>query len=146
MEGIIFIGVQGSGKSTFYIQKFFNSHIRISLDLLKTRNREKKILQTSLETSAKVVIDNTNPTTSHRAKYIKMFKEYGYKIIGYYFEAKIKDCIERNQNRSNPIPEKGVLATYNKLQIPVYEEGFDALYYVRIEENKFIVQEWKDEI
>lgn len=146
MEGIIFIGIQGSGKSTFYIQKFFNSHIRISLDLLKTRNREKKILQTSLETSAKIVIDNTNPTTSDRAKYIESFKEYKYKVIGYYFESKIKDCMERNKNRLNPIPEKGVLATYNKLHIPEYNEGFDELYYIKIEGNEFIVEEWKNEI
>lgn len=146
MEGIIFTGIQGSGKSSFYIQKFFNTHIRISLDLLKTRNREKKIFQTSLETRAKVVIDNTNPTISDRKKYIELFKQYKYKIIGYYFESKIKDCIKRNGNRSNPIPEKGVLATYNKLQIPEFCEGFDELYYVKIDRNEFIVEEWKDEI
>lgn len=34
MEGILFIGIQASGKSTFYKERFFNSHLRISLDLL----------------------------------------------------------------------------------------------------------------
>ncbi|MCB9352743.1 MAG: ATP-binding protein, partial [Lewinellaceae bacterium] len=32
MEGILFIGIQASGKSTFYKERFFNSHLRISLD------------------------------------------------------------------------------------------------------------------
>jgi len=40
MEGIIFIGIQASGKSTFYKERFFNTHVRISLDLLNTRNKE----------------------------------------------------------------------------------------------------------
>ena len=146
MEGIIFIGIQGSGKSSFYIKRFFNSHIRISLDLLKTRNRENKILTTSLETNAKIVIDNTNPTVADRAKYIELFKEYKYKIIGYYFESKIKDCLDRNIKRKNPVPERGVLATYNKLQLPSLVEGFDALRYVNIEKDTFNVEEWKDEI
>ena len=37
MEAIIFVGLPGSGKSSFYKERFFNSHVRISLDLLKTR-------------------------------------------------------------------------------------------------------------
>lgn len=44
MEGIIFIGIQASGKSSFYKEKFFNSHLRVSLDLLNTRNKENQIL------------------------------------------------------------------------------------------------------
>jgi hypothetical protein len=33
------------------------------------------------------------------------------------------------------------------LQIPSREEGFDELYYVRIDEvGGFVVEEWKDEV
>ena len=39
MEIIILMGIQASGKSTFYRQKFADSHIRINLDMLKTRHR-----------------------------------------------------------------------------------------------------------
>jgi hypothetical protein len=35
MEEIIFVGIQASGKSTFYKEKFFNSHLRISNDLFR---------------------------------------------------------------------------------------------------------------
>lgn len=28
MEAIIFVGIQGAGKSTFYRDRFFNTHIR----------------------------------------------------------------------------------------------------------------------
>lgn len=75
MEGIIFIGIQASGKSTFYKQHFFNSHVRISLDLLNTRNKENQLLDKCLELHQRVVIDNTNPAKSDRKKYIDKFKQ-----------------------------------------------------------------------
>ena len=34
MEAVIFVGVQASGKTTFYKEQLFRSHVRISLDLL----------------------------------------------------------------------------------------------------------------
>lgn len=37
VEGIIFVGIQPSGKSTFYHDRFSNTHLRINLDMLKTR-------------------------------------------------------------------------------------------------------------
>ena len=74
MEAIIFIGLPGSGKSSFYKERFFNSHVRISLDLLKTRYREDRLLDVCLETDQRFVIDNTNPTKAERSKYIKAVK------------------------------------------------------------------------
>jgi predicted kinase len=50
MEAIIFIGLQASGKSTFYKENFFNSHLRISNDLLKTKNRESRLIDFCIET------------------------------------------------------------------------------------------------
>jgi predicted kinase len=35
MEAVIFVGIQGSGKSTFYNERFVDTHIRINLDMLK---------------------------------------------------------------------------------------------------------------
>ena len=40
MEAVVFMGIQGSGKSSFFRERFFSTHFHISLDLLKTRNRE----------------------------------------------------------------------------------------------------------
>jgi hypothetical protein len=45
------------------------------------------------------------------------------------------------------IPDRGVLGTYKKLEIPQRSEGFDALYYVQIDPTgKFQVEEWADEV
>ncbi len=40
MEAVMFSGIQATGKSTFFQQRFFNTHVRINLDMLKTRNRD----------------------------------------------------------------------------------------------------------
>jgi hypothetical protein len=66
MEAIIFIGIQATGKSTFFQQRFFVTHVRINLDMLKTRNRERILLVACLEDKQPFVIDNTNLTREAR--------------------------------------------------------------------------------
>lgn len=85
MEAVLLIGLQASGKSTFYQQRFFNTHVRISLDLLKTRNREKLLMQLCLETQQPFVVDNTNPTKEERQRYLEAARAAGFRVVGYYF-------------------------------------------------------------
>ena len=148
MQGIIFIGLQASGKSSFYKENFFHSHMRISMDLLNTRNKEGQFLEKCMELQQRVVIDNTNPAIADRKRYIDRFKENRYEIIGYYFQSKVKDSLKRNSLRKGKekIPEAGIFATYKKLEIPSYVEGFDKLYYVEIVEGGFQVNEWEHEV
>ena len=148
MEAIIYIGIQATGKSTFYNERFFNSHLRISIDLLNTRNKEQKFLDTCFSIQQPFVIDNTNPTRIEREKYIKQAKENKYKVIGYYFQSKIEDSIHRNNKRTGKakIHEIGIKGTFNKLELPSKNEGFDELYYVQIKDNKFEVTDWNNEI
>ncbi len=72
MEAAIFIGLQATGKSTFYKEKFFKSHIKINLDMLKTTNKENILLETCIKARQPFVVDNTNATTLDRKKYIDM--------------------------------------------------------------------------
>jgi predicted kinase len=148
VQAIIFVGIQASGKSTFYSQRFSCTHIRINLDMLKTRHREKRLIETCLEIGQPFVIDNTNPTPEERDRYIRLAKGQKFRVIGYYFESKIADSIQRNQNRkpNQQVPEKGIRGTHARLVIPTYAEGFDELYYVRLIQGEFTVQEWVDEV
>ena len=134
MEAIIFTGIQATGKSTFYKQHFADTHVRINLDMLKTRRRETLLLEACIEAKQSFVVDNTNPTAENRKKYIEPARAAGFRIIGYYFQSKIKEALSRNRQRSGKacIPEIGVRATFAKLQRPDFSEGFDVLYYVSI--------------
>ncbi len=148
-QAVIFIGVQATGKSTFFKQHFADTHVRINLDMLKTRQREKIFLEACLTGKQSFVIDNTNPTIFDRQRYIPLAKAAGFEIVGYYFASKIADVLERNQQRSGKqrIPAAGVRAAYRKLQLPSSGEGFDRLYYVKIDpQGSFVVEDWHDEV
>lgn len=148
MEAIVFCGIQASGKTTFYKEKFFRTHVRISLDQLNTRNKENKFIETCINTQQAFVVDNTNPSVNDRAKYISIAKANKFKVIGYYFQSKLSESLSRNSLRSGKenIAEIGIKGTFSKLELPGYEEGFDELYYVEIEDNSFQVKKWTDEI
>ena len=148
MEGVIFIGIQGSGKSTFFKERFFSTHVRISLDLLKTRFREQTFLDACLRTEQRFVMDNTNPTRDERQKYIAAAKANRYEVIGFYFQSKVAECLRRNSERSETdrVPDVAILLTAKKLELPTWDEGFDRLFYVRMEDQRFVVEEWQDEI
>lgn len=143
MHLILFTGIPGSGKSTFYQQHFFHTHMRINLDMLRTRNREKRLLSFCFETSMPCVVDNTNVTAQDRKAYIDVARQYRFSVTGYYFEASLQHCLERNARRIGRqlVSKKGIIAKYRALQIPVLEEGFNELYYVQLDaENDFIIK------
>ena len=146
MEAVVFVGLQASGKSSFYKERFFSTHVRISLDLLRTRNREQRLLTLCLETQQPFVIDNTNPTREERAKYIDAAKSAKYSVVGYYFRSKAEECLARNRLRMDRVPDVGLLSTAKILQLPAWEEGFDELKYVRLTKAGFVVEEWTDEV
>jgi predicted kinase len=149
MEAVIFMGMQATGKSTFYKDHFFKTHVRINLDMLRTRNRENILLEACINAKQSFLVDNTNPTVADRKKYIDIAKGAMFEIKGYYFQSNIDEAILRNEQRAGQerIPLGGLRSTHAKLELPKIEEGFDELYYVWInEENKFIVEEWNNEI
>ena len=148
MELAILMGLQGSGKSTFCATKLHDTHLRVSLDVVRTRKREEAIVKTALSIGQRTVIDNTNPTRADRAKYVGWAREAKCRVIGYYFSSELKPCMARNQQRSGKkvVPEKGILGTYSKLEIPSIDEGFDELSFVSIVDGDFKVQEWRNEV
>lgn len=144
-QAIIFIGIQASGKTTFYHRMLSDGYYtHISLDNLHTRNKENQELVKCLESGKSFVIDNTNPEISDRAQYIQKAKEYGYHVIGIFFQSMVKDCIHRNEVRGGKVPSKAIACTSNKLQMPSRSEGFDELYFVRIENNDFEISAWRE--
>lgn len=146
MEAVLFTGIQGSGKSTFFRERFFSTHVRINLDMLKTRQREDLLLRACLEAKQPFVVDNTNPTIEERARYIRAAREARFRVVAYYFESRVADALERNEKRSpeQRVPRVGVLATHKRLQVPSPDEGFDSMFYVRLGANDaYSVEDWR---
>lgn len=148
MEAVIFVGLQGAGKSTLYKERFFATHVRVNLDMLKTRHRERRLVQACVETGQSFVVDNTNPTKAERSVYIEAARAAGFRVVGYYFQSRVEDCNRRNGQRppDQQVPLKGILGTAGRMELPARDEGFDALHYVRIDDGTFVVEEWADEV
>ena len=150
MEAVVFIGLQASGKSTFYQQRFANTHLRINLDMLKIPIPRRLILiLVCLETQQPFVIDNTNTLKEERRKYIEAGKAAGFRVVAYYFQSRVEDCKRRNDARppDQQVPLVAILGTHKRLELPTCGEGFDVLWYVRIgEDGAFAIEEWTDEI
>src|SRR5438067_1418053 len=145
MEAVVFIGIQGSGKSTFYRERFFDTHVRISLDVVKTRPRERALLTACLGSGQPFVIDNTNVRASERAVYIDAAKRSGFRVSGYFFDAQLHDALRRNSQRlgKGKIPVAGVVGTFKRLKRPTPAEGFDELYLVSNDQgDRFVVIPW----
>ena len=137
MQLIIFTGVQASGKSSFYLLNLYHSHLRINLDMLKTRYRENTIFEACLASKAKMVVDNTNMTRSDRERYIQRAIDANFEVVSYYFETDLASTLIRNAQREGKanIPEMGVRATYKKLEVPNLDEGFSKIFQVKIVGN-----------
>ncbi len=145
MEALIFCGIQASGKTTFYRERFFDTHVRISLDLLRTRRRERLILAACLEAGQRFVVDNTNPTAAERAAYVAPSLAAGFAVAAYFFPADPRAAFERNRRRPGAaaVPAAGLFGTQKRLQAPALEEGFARVERVEIVEGAgFVVTPW----
>ena len=131
MEAVILCGVQGSGKTTLYRDRFLETHVRVSMDLLRTRARETDLLAWCLRTHTRFVVDNTNPTAADRARYVAPAREAGFRVIGYLVEVADVQALARNAAREGRrrVPAGAVVGTGRRLLRPTPEEGFDELWH-----------------
>jgi predicted kinase len=149
MELVILIGLQASGKSTFYRTYYAVTHVHLSKDHLRNNKnrarRQTQLIKDALQAGRSVVVDNTNPTAEERRSLIHLGNRYGAEIIGYYFESQVSCCLERNQTRLGKarVPDVAIYTTIKKLTPPTYIEGFHKLFQVRIVDNAaFEVHPW----
>ena len=147
-KAIIFIGIPASGKSSFYAEFFRDGYTHINLDTLHTRKKESILFINCLQACESFVVDNTNTRKSDRQRYIVPAKEAGYYVIGYFFQSILSDCIVRNQARSgkNRISDIAISSKSKELELPCAEEGFDELYFVKLNDGEFIIEKWRDDM
>jgi predicted kinase len=131
MEAVVLCGVQGSGKTTLYRDRFLATHVRVGMDLLRTRAREAAFVAVCLETRQPFVVDNTNPTVAERRRYVEPARAAGFRVIGYLVEVDAAEALARNAARSarERVPAAGLVGTARRIVRPAPEEGFDELWH-----------------
>jgi predicted kinase len=141
-EVVILVGLQGSGKSTLFRERFAGTHLHISKDLLPRgadkRRRQGQLIAEALAKGQSIAVDNTNPTRADRAEIIAQARARAARVIGYYVEAEVGDCLRRNALRRGVerVPKAAIFATQKRLEPPIPEEGFDELYLARMREEE----------
>ena len=134
MQAVILIGIQAAGKSTFYRQRFFDTHVRINLDMLRTRHREDLLLEACLQARQALVVDNTNLSVQVRSKYFRL-RAAGFRMIACHFVTDLEGCLARNAQRTGKarIPEAALASAATRLEAPTFQEGFDEIFRVHLE-------------
>jgi len=142
---VVFVGLQASGKSTFFRERFVRTHQHVSKDLFphnRNKNRRQEhLLRAALSAGRSVVVDNTNPTPEDRRPLVRLGQGYGAKLVGYFFDASVGECLRRNEMREGKarVPDVAIYATAKKLVAPSIGEGFDGLLCMRLNGSTFEV-------
>jgi len=142
LECVILIGLPAAGKSTFYRDRFGQTHTHISKDLFPNSSsreaRQEKLLDEELMAGRSVVIDNTNPTVAERSRIIRNARKYNARVIAYFFDLNTRAAVARNSSRTgrSKVPNVAIFTTAKRLQAPKCSEGFDQLFRIEIAEDR----------
>jgi predicted kinase len=142
MECVLLIGVPAAGKTTFYRERFADTHDHVSRDLLPhTRHPariQKQRLVDALSNGRSVVVDDTNASIAVRAPLIALARACGAVVTGYYFPTDAADALRRNRARRGRarVPDVAIFTIRKQLEPPSPDEGFDRIFIVRLSEQR----------
>lgn len=139
-ELIILVGLQASGKSSFYRRRFAGTHLHLSKDLMPRGARDKgerqlAQVESALAGGTSVVLDDTNPRASDRTALVAMAHRHGARAVAYFFPPKVSDSIRRNAARTPSVPKVAIFTTLKRLEPPGPGEGFDEIFEVRLAQD-----------
>ncbi len=144
----VFVGLQASGKTSFYRAHLAATHVHVSKDLMphnrRRQARQRELIAEALAAGRSVAVDNTNPTRVDRVPLIEIARAHGAGVTGYVFLTTVDDAIARNTTRTGraQVPLVGILSTAKRLETPTADEGYDALFSVELRDGAFLVQPW----
>lgn len=129
---IIFCGSAGSGKTTLSkkITEEYDA-IRFSFDEMHLFQHKELIpcIIANLQDNKNVVVDALFTRISQRKLILDATKDSACKRILIYMNTQLEECIRRNAQRPNPLPEFMVRDIYNSIEIPTLDEGWDDIWY-----------------
>lgn len=167
IELVILVGIQASGKTTYYRRHLEGEYLHVSLDNWRgkgnVRRKEREAILAGLASAAEsggklrgVAVDNTNTTINTRRRYFDVAGEFTaaagkpVSLTAYFFDADLAGCLKRNAQRPADappgvpyfVPPAAIAGFMNRLQPPSHEEGFARVRRVRIsDDGEFAVED-----
>jgi predicted kinase len=136
-EIVVLCGVPGSGKSTIAKTRFAN-YVRINLDTVKTRNKERLAILQAINNGDSIVVDSTNTTRKARTRYVEIARAHRIPTRCIFLECPVEIALRRNANRrgKEKVPDFVLRFYFKRIELPSKSEGFDSVEIVRILDNK----------
>ncbi|MFE9674336.1 AAA family ATPase [Streptomyces sp. NPDC006259] len=136
----VLVGLQASGKSTFYARCLADRYALVSKDLFPRGARNKQQRQMTwvaeqLTAGRSVAVDNTNPSPQEWSPLVELAHARGATATAYWFPPDVAGSLRRNAAREgrDRVPDIGVLATLKRLRKPSPADGFDEVREVRLD-------------
>lgn len=134
MKLMIFSGPPGSGKTTL------SKEIAAKQNMLRVSFDEEHCLQhkelvplviEALHKGRSVVVDAVYAERRHRIDLLSAVTDIPCRKTLIYMATPIDECVRRNVQRINPLPEFMVVGMYNAFEPPNFDEGWDEIREVR---------------
>jgi predicted kinase len=111
--------------------------------MLRTRYRERSLIDACLQAKQPFVVENTNLTREERARYLAPARAAGFRLVGYRLWIDLETALARNvrRKRRRPVPDKAIRAAHRRWIPPDWDEGFDELFDVWSKDGGFRIQE-----
>jgi putative nucleotidyltransferase with HDIG domain len=134
-ELVVMCGLPGSGKST-WIKRNLPNHSVVSLDdiradlkvdptdaqgVVAAEGRER--LRSHLRAHRDVVWDATNVTLDHRARVIRLGRDYGARVRVAVVEVPYKTVLRQNKDREDSVPAAVIDHLIDKFEYPTIDEA-----------------------
>ncbi|MDO0928903.1 ATP-binding protein [Streptomyces sp. TG1A-8] len=139
-ELVVLVGLQASGKSTFYERCLRDRPVLVSKDLFPRSARHKqarqmRLVEEALAVDRSVVVDNTNPSPEEWGPLVAAARAHGATVTAYWFPPDLAGSLRRNAGRTGRarVPDAGIHATLRRLRRPSTADGFDAVHDVRFD-------------
>ncbi|MFG2359318.1 AAA family ATPase [Streptomyces sp. NPDC048521] len=136
----VLVGLQASGKSTFYARCLSGRYAWVSKDLFPRGSRNKqrrqmRLVEEHLAAGRPVAVDNTNPSPQEWDPLVELAHRHGATVTAYWFPPDVAGSLRRNAARQGRerVPDVGVLATLKRLRKPSPSDGFDEVREVRFD-------------
>jgi tRNA uridine 5-carbamoylmethylation protein Kti12 len=129
---IVLCGAPGSGKTT--ISKKISEEqnlIRLSMDELRFLSHSEllPLLVDLLNAKKSVVVDALYTKFKWRQEILEATKEFVCKRTLIYVDIPLDECIRRNAERENELPDFVIENIYNSIDKPTLDEGWDEILY-----------------
>ncbi|XP_005096369.1 bifunctional polynucleotide phosphatase/kinase [Aplysia californica] len=131
-ELVMLVGPPASGKSTFR-QRYLEPHgyVAVNRDTLGTAEKCLKVAKEAISSGKSVVVDNTNPSASARAPFIKLAKDKGIPCRCFWLQTPLDLAHHLNLFRQNQtegkcrrVPDVGYNVFKKNFEEPKSTEGF----------------------